>query len=303
MVQSGKLNSTQHWRYLALEHKAAYRRNLLWSEITVLTAAICIGVANFLWPQNETELASITLYDNLFKAGDSANHKVAEKRPAMNNFLTATESRENSSCVWLERTGYIPNLRIIRDAPGVQTHNRNFAQDAVSSQTFDAVFDAELLLTESENDPLTASTVGYDGDQEFGRIDATWGQSGNGNSQGFGNNDIAFDREVKGAILLYPIDWPTIAGASETGVVVVDLLIDSRGRIEWTLVVEQPQGRGFANAVVEALKRSRYIPPKLDGVTVESQVQLVTQLCLSCSPDIQVTGGNLTASLMSSVSR
>ena len=302
MEYPSELNAMRHWRYLALEHKAAYRRNMLWAETIVLMVAISVGIAHFFWPKAEAELASVAIYNDLFSLRDSTSNLIAEKQHRMNKSFTSPEFRTNSGLEWASQRGYMTHIRIIRDisvAPG----ESRFHQYSDESNTIAAMIDVQTALSDSESFQHTATTAGYDGDSEFGKIGGRGDKHWLGHPQGWKYNDDTLYREEMGSILMFPINWPTIARVSDTGIVVIDILIDRKGQIEWTIMLEQPRGRGFANAVVESLKRSKYIPPKISGIAVEFRVQMVALLCFLCDQKLEVTQGNLTASFVTNPSR
>jgi TonB family protein len=68
-------------------------------------------------------------------------------------------------------------------------------------------------------------------------------------------------------LVRYTPSYPFVAREQGiTGHVIVEFTVDAEGRVRDPVVIEeQPEGRGFADAALEAVRRFRYVPRLVDG--------------------------------------
>ncbi|MDD5427081.1 MAG: hypothetical protein PHN52_11440 [candidate division Zixibacteria bacterium] len=112
------------------------------------------------------------------------------------------------------------------------------------------------------------------------------------------NNSIN-DLSNQTAIVLIPSPmWPPRARYLDTGMVEVDLIIDTKGHISWNIISESPSGKGFSIELIEALKRGRYSPTVKNGQKTEIYLRLSCMFCYGCEPSLKSSSNNVLAGIL-----
>lgn len=92
--------------------------------------------------------------------------------------------------------------------------------------------------------------------------------------------------------------WPPRARYLDTGMVEVDLIIDTKGHISWNIISESPSGKGFSLELIEALKRGRYSPAVKNGQKTEIYLRLSCMFCYGCEPSLKSSSNNVLAGIL-----
>lgn len=278
---------SKHWRYLGLDLKRGYQAGLCWSMLIVY-GAIIIAIATLtMWPKKAANQATSQIY--MMHTPDTtevdAQGVAAEKNPSGAGTL-ATLLPENYPC------GFMPNIEIIREnsPPSISASakSRNYAHEPILEKGFSGI------------DPLSdfeeSNVAGYGtGDSDDGLPPGMPYLPPIPHSLSMANFNTNM-RPEKGLIMLAAIYWPTVASKNDTGYVEIILDIDHKGRIQWWIKKEQPKGKGFASALEDALKRSKYNPPTNEnGKKIPVRLTLSSTICYNCPPYFESTVSNMEA--------
>lgn len=181
-------------------------------------------------------------------------------------------------------------------------------------QTIKPVLDYDLKIDVLEPALESYSTNSFEIGQENGE-EAFYGSGGGDDNYGFPDdepympkvhfnsidllNNSIDDLSNKAAIVLIPTPmWPPRARYTDTGLVEVDLVIDTKGHISWNILSESPSGKGFALELIEALKRGRYSPAVKNGQKSEIYLRLSCMFCYGCEPSLKSSSNNVLASIL-----
>lgn len=268
-----------YYRYLGLELKRNYQYNMLKSMLIVY-GTIFITALLFTILQNKAVDKTAVQFDvvNVSDINKASGNEIPPTKKSI-----STNSKGSMAMLLPNDfpSGFMPNIKIIKDYsfPTISTPNDLYAPN----------FENSLISeTDIHTDVMENNTFTYDTSTDYGDGD-DWGlptekpyMPNTHFILPINNSNIKQPKE-KGLVMLASVQWPYSTPKTDTGYVVIIIDIDKKGLIEWNVIDEDPMGKGFANAVVEALKRSKFHPPTNEnGEKVPIRVMLVSTICYDC---------------------
>lgn len=285
------MNTCQHWRYLGIEQKRAYQRNMTIGWLIVV-AIVAVGALLIRSPM----MIDSGKGDGFGFGGSSDNESGAYGSARVSNPATPGAPLGGSGALgrviasYRDRSafrgGFIENLTIVREEPSIEIVPPTITADR-GTDVFESDFGYPDLSVSSGASPYEMSSgIGYgDDDGEFGL------PRGNRLSKvPYRLPEPPDRRNQNGRVMLGRIDWPGApAQPTDTGYVVVDITIYPDGDISYRFIEEQPRGKGFRFVTEQALLyRNRYEPRVVDGRPVETVVRLFVTICLNCESRLDV---------------
>ena len=285
------MSHSAHWRYLGLDHKRAYQRNM-----TTALALVTIP------------LVLLMLIASLVNRRTSADHTVILRdalivgRPLDSRSLAAGDEdggRRVSESATIPLFG--SDIAVVRERwrpmpgrlPRIFDHDDEFTEHSVDvrlepTAPRERYFEVEIEI---------ASGVG---DYDFGlpvtRPFMPSPQRGVPTSlYGFGGFGTGSSGNRSGLIVFTgDLQWPAGAPTSDTGFVRLLVSIDPGGRLcDWKVVQDYPPGTGFARAVIQLLVDGTRIRPQVvNGRPITCRLEINTVVCHDCQLSATVRRGN-----------
>ena len=278
--------------YVGYELKSKYQRNYLIGIIVANGFLVLMIMLYIIWYEiNSNESQFQIFFDNNV---NSEVHNISGQSKFAGHGSTSKALTELKDMI---PDGYIGTFKI----------DKNY-------QTVKLVLNDDLKIDILEPALESYSTNSFEIGQENGK-DAFYGSGTGDDNYGFPDNEPympklhfnSIDRfndsieelSNQAAIVLIPSPmWPPRARYTDTGLVEVGLVIDTKGHISWNILSESPSGKGFALELVEALKRGRYSPAVKNGQKSEIYLRLSCMFCYSCEPSLKSSSNNVLAGIL-----
>lgn len=274
--------SRNHWRYLGLDHKRLYQRNMGIGILSMVILCIVMVAVGEMFSGSDTALFRdyiLVESGNVIDVVRSVNNKDHVGDP------TSAES--------LFKGGNIGKLTVIRDAPTIEVSPLRVGN---------APFTYPLDIPLGNPAHLSYSIDGADHDLlpefpggDFGLPEENWLLPIKPNPALPQPREPAIRRKGKNrsaVIMVGDIMWPGTAKRSDTGYVVVDITIHKDATISYEFVSEEPTGKGFRSVTEQAIVFNYdYKPRVVNGERVESTVRLFITICLGCESSVYLISG------------
>lgn len=286
--------SPKYWRYLGLDQKRSYYVNMFVSTL-IVNSMVCVATfILIMWPKEVADFATVQF--DVVSVTDTS--KVgASGVPSMGRH--AGSSGQGSEAILFPEnfpSSFMPDIKIIRDhSPPTISMLTSVPIEVYEPIRGDLFFSGVDPHSDNEEDSAFGNGTGdeYGDGDDFGlppqepympRV--TWTIQPSGLNIG--------RLPESGLIVLVDLRWPNPTPKTDTGYVVIIIDIDKKGRIEWEVIDEQPTGKGFANALIEALKRSTFNPPvDENGEKLPVRVMLASTICYGCPAHIESIRGTM----------
>lgn len=278
-----KVQSQGHWRYLGLDHKRSYQRNMAISLLIVtISSVVAIVIGSLFFGPGPSTLVRFTVSEPTlptgFRNGGPGRH-------------SAATAGERAHAVFAG--GLLENIRIIPDTPRVSlTLTIPNDQPLSPLSGFDLGDPAAIYAQAGDGDG-----GGMDGDSDFGLPAENWllPVAARFDLPAASEPDLSMRGHDRSAMIAVSnIMWPMTAHRSDTGYVVVDITIHEDETISYQFISEQPPGRGFRSVTEDAIVfRYDYKARIVNGQPVESTVRLYITICYDCEPAVAVISGKV----------
>ncbi len=281
---------SKHWQNLGLDLKRGYQVNICWSMLIVYGTIIIALAALTILPRKAADKAVIHI--DIMSVPDTTGDYVHGVMPEENPAGTSDTAFKSILLPENYPRGYMPKIEIIRESSPlpimVSASSRTDAHEPSLEKVFSEI-DPQSNLEESN----VASYGSGDVDDGLPLVKPYFPPM----QHSFSTPNLNISkRQEKGLIMLAAIFWPTVASKNDTGYVEIVLDIDQKGRIQWLVIDEQPKGKGFASALAESLKRSKFKPPTDEnGEKIRVRLTLTSTLCYNCLPYVVSNTSNMEA--------
>lgn len=290
------MQTYRHWRYLGIEQKRLYQRNMMLGWLVVIVV-VTVGAVLL-----RSSVTNVTHETGGFGFGGSSadgpgaygsKHEINPATPGAPLGGSGAPGRVIAS--YRDRSGFrggfIENLVVVREEPSIEIV-RPAVTDDRGAIVFESAFGYPDLPTSSGDLPYGMNSgIGWgDDDGEFGlplgnplpRVPFRLPEPP--------DRRIEDRRDRNGRVILGSIDWPGLpAQPTDTGYVVVDITIYPDGDISYQFIDEHPRGKGFRYVTEQALLyRNRYEPKIVGGQPVETVVRLFVTICRDCESRLDV---------------
>jgi|GEM_PF-4814218 len=299
MVLTGNNYKIDNTIAFLLDRKKTYQKNIIIAQCVVifLVGIITVTISLFLYYQEDDKIVVF----------DKSKNEILDSKIFSGSFNNLPKNLVGKSIENVEENSYRATQgNIITEFVGfsgltgykIITVFRNHQIPSMKpfSISYKPVFQLEIPSFSPLSEMVPSNGQGSSfAKNDFGLPSPTiYFPQENDNKLGWGGN---IGDEGKGnkplSIRLAHIRWPFNAPVTDTGFVELMLTVDKKGYISWQVVNESPQGFGFANAVIDALKRSKYKPTINKGEKITTTVDLKCVLCINCQPDIVNSTSNL----------